>query len=153
MGLAVTAVVHAASSGGTQAGLVAGFHAIHSRTRVIGIDVDANPESTKAAAGHLTRTVAERLGESAPPDDAVAVEAGYAGEAYGLPTPEMTDAVKRLGRLEGLVLDPVYSGKAMAALIDLVGRGRFETSDNVVFLHTGGTPALFAYRSAFDGTD
>ena len=153
MGLTVAAVVHAASSGGTQAGLVAGFHAIHSRTRVIGIDVDANAESTRAAAAHLTRAVAERIGGPVPPDDAVAVEPGYAGEAYGLPTPEMTDAVKRLGRLEGLILDPVYSGKAMAALIDLVAHKRFETSDTVVFLHTGGAPALFAYRSAFDGTD
>ena len=62
----------------------------------------------------------------------------------------MVEAVKLLARLEGLILDPSYTGKAMAGLIDLVAKGRFTKSDTVVFIHTGGTPALFAYRSVFD---
>ncbi len=66
-----------------------------------------------------------------------------------MPTPGMVEAVKLLARIEGLILDPSYTGKAMAGLIDLVAKGRFEATDTVVFIHTGGTPALFAYRSVF----
>ena len=72
------------------------------------------------------------------------------GEAYGAPTQAMVEAVTLLARLEGLLLDPVYSGKAMAGLIDLVRRGFFAADDTVVFIHTGGLPALFAYRGAFE---
>ena len=71
------------------------------------------------------------------------------GPGYGIPTDEVIDAVKRTAQLEGLLLDPVYTGKAMAALFDLVRRGRFNTGDQVVFWHTGGAPALFAYRDVF----
>ena len=78
------------------------------------------------------------------------VNPGQAGEAYGKPAPAMVEAVTLLARLEGLLLDPVYSGKAMAGLIDLVRRGFFAADDTVVFIHTGGLPALFAYRGAFE---
>ena len=76
--------------------------------------------------------------------------AGYAGEAYGAPGEAMVEAVTLLARLEGLPLDPVYSGKAMAGLIDLARQGFYKTGDTVVFIHTGGMPALFACRGAFD---
>jgi len=79
----------------------------------------------------------------------IAVVPGYAGAGYGLPTDGMLEAVKLGARLEGLVLDPVYAGKGFAGFIDLVRRGRFGADDNVVFWHTGGAPALFAYRSLF----
>ena len=85
--------------------------------------------------------------------DRVEVVAGYAGEGYGLPTDGMRRAVELVARLEGILLDPVYSGKAMAGLIGLIAEGRFKPSDRVVFLHSGGTPALFAYRSVFEGQD
>jgi len=71
------------------------------------------------------------------------------GEGYGIPTDRMVEAVSLVARLEGLLLDPVYSGKAMAGLIDLVRRGRFGAEENVVFLHTGGAPGLFAYPEVF----
>ncbi len=85
--------------------------------------------------------------------DRVEVVAGYAGARYGLPTDGMRRAVELVARLEGILLDPVYSGKAMAGLIGLIAEGRFKASDRVVFLHSGGTPALFAYRSVFEGQE
>lgn len=150
LGIEVDYVVHASSSGGTQAGLVSGFRAINSPTRVIGIDVDADTEAVAADVGRLAQAMAEQLDLPGDIADDVVVKGGYAGESYGAPTAGMIDAVTRLARTEAVVLDPVYSGKAMAGLIDLVANGAFESSDTVVFLHTGGTPALFAYRTAFD---
>jgi L-cysteate sulfo-lyase len=147
----IAAVVHASSSGGTQAGLTAGFAALDPSVRVIGIDVDAHPEAVRAEVGRLAAEVWDRLGlRGAFSDDSVVLLAGHAGEAYGLPTAAMADAVQRLARLEGLLLDPVYSGKAMAGLIAMIEAGEFSPSDSVVFLHTGGMPALFPYREALE---
>ena len=101
----------------------------------------------------IADATAEKLGvDKAAAEDAVMVKAGYGGEAYGLPTREMVEAVELTARLEGIVLDPVYTGKTMAGLIDLIRNGFFKPEDTVVFLHTGGMPALFAYRSAFEAT-
>jgi len=149
LGIEFDYVVHASSSGGTQAGLVSGFRAIHSDTRVIGIDVDADTEAVAADVDRLAQALAGLLGLSGDIADDVVVKGGYAGDAYGVPTAGMIDAVTRLARSEGLVLDPVYTGKAMAGLIDLAANAAFDASDTVVFVHTGGTPALFAYRTAF----
>ena len=152
LGRDIAAVVHASSSGGTQAGLTAGFAALDPEVRVIGIDVDANPEAVAAEVTRLAGEVWQRLGLAGGfPTDKVNLESGYAGEAYGLPTAAMRAAVQRTARLEGLLLDPVYSGKAMAGLIGLIGAGAFAADETVVFLHTGGTPALFPYRSVFEG--
>ena len=152
LGIEIDYVVHASSSGGTQAGLVSGFRAINSDTRVIGIDVDADTEAVAADVARLAKAMADLLGLAGDIADHVVVKGGYAGDSYGVPTAGMIDAVTRLARGEGLVLDPVYTGKAMAGLIDLAANAGFEPSDTVVFLHTGGTPALFAYRTAFDKT-
>ncbi len=146
------AVVLASSSGGTQAGLIAGLAALGHPARVIGVEVDGNREGVAAAVREVAAAVAERLGLDASEIVArVEVVAGYGGPGYGLPTPEMRRAVELAARREGLLLDPVYSGKAMAGLIGLIAEGRFEARDRVVFLHSGGTPALFAYRSVFEG--
>ena len=145
------AIVHATSSGGTQAGLTAGFAALDPDVEVIGIDVDAHPAAVLAEVRRLGQAVWERLGlDGQVPEAAFALESGHAGAAYGLPTSEMRDAVGLSARLEGLLLDPVYSGKAMAGLIALVAAGRFSATDHVVFLHTGGMPALFPYREALE---
>ena len=80
----------------------------------------------------------------------VEVVAGHAGPAYGVPHEATIEAIKLAGALEALVLDPVYSGKGLAGLIALVRTGRWQPDDNLVFVHTGGAPALFAYRSALD---
>ena len=143
-------VVLPSSSGGTQGGLVGGLAALNHPARVIGVDVEGDPDGITNGVRRLAAATAERLGAAASAtDDAVEVQSGYAGEAYGLPTEAMTQAVEMLARLEGVLLDPVYTGKAMSALIGLVEAGRFRSSDRVVFIHTGGIPALFAYRSVF----
>jgi L-cysteate sulfo-lyase len=80
----------------------------------------------------------------------VEANCNYVGAGYGQPTPEMTEAVLMLARLEGVLLDPVYSGKAMAGLIDLVRQGAFDRNERVVFLHTGGTVGLFGYTGTFE---
>jgi L-cysteate sulfo-lyase len=116
---------------------------------VIGIDVDADTEAVAADVDRLAQALAGLLGLSGDIADDVVVKGGYAGDGYGVPTAGMIDAVTRLARSEGLVLDPVYTGKAMAGLIDLAANAAFDASDTVVFVHTGGTPALFAYRTAF----
>jgi D-cysteine desulfhydrase len=81
--------------------------------------------------------------------DEVDVRDEYAREGYGVPNPGMVEAVRLVARLEGVVLDPVYTGKAMAGLVDLVQRGELRRGQTVVFIHTGGLPALFAYRDTF----
>lgn len=147
--LPINAVVLASSSGGTIAGLSAGFAAMSHPVDVIGIDVDGDPDALQAEIVPLIEATAKRLGvpgELTGP----ALNSDHAGDGYGHPTAEMREAVEMAARLEGILLDPVYSGKAMAGLIALIRGGRFRTDENIVFLHSGGTPALFAYRAFFD---
>ncbi len=145
------AVVLACSSGGSQAGLIVGLAALGHPAQVIGVEVDGDREGVAAAVREATAAVAKRLDLDAKEIVArVEVVAGYGGPGYGMPTPEMRRAVELTARREGLLLDPVYSGKAMAGLIGLIAERRFKPSDRVVFLHSGGTPALFAYRSEFE---
>ena len=147
----VNAIVVASGTGGTQAGLVVAMAALAPAVQVIGIDIDAEPERVRSDVARLAIEAAQRLGvNDAVAREAVEVVAGYAGEAYGLPSDEMREAVELAARLEGLVLDPVYSGKGLAGLIGLIRSGRFTRADNVLFIHTGGAPALFAYRTVFN---
>ncbi len=83
------------------------------------------------------------------PREAVLCFGDYVGPGYSLPTPEMTEAVKMVARTEAILLDPVYTGKAMAGLIDLARKDFFNKDENVLFLHTGGSPALYAYLDNF----
>ena len=149
LGFVPAAIVHASGSGGTQAGLVLGGATTLPSTRIVGIDIDAEPERVRADVLTYGRAAAELLGVSF--DEArVEVVAGHAGPGYGVPHLATLEAIRLAGRLEALVLDPVYSGKALAGLIALIGEGRWTKDDDVVFIHTGGTPALFAYRDALD---
>lgn len=92
---------------------------------------------------------AERLGVPAPGPGDVLLEDGFVGEAYGMPTPEMVEAVELLARQEGILLDPVYTGKGMGGMLALIRRGAFAREETLVFLHTGGMPGLFAYEEEF----
>ena len=85
------------------------------------------------------------------PRESVVANCDYVGPGYGLPTPGMQEAVELLARTEGLLLDPVYSGKGMAGLLDLIRKGHFQPRHNVVFLHTGGSVALYGYMDVFQG--
>ncbi|WP_027949954.1 D-cysteine desulfhydrase [Haliea salexigens] len=148
--LQVRELVHGTGSAGTQAGLVAGMVASNSGIPVLGIGVRA-PEATQhrnvlALANQTTALMG--LGETVTAGD-VQVNCAYVGAGYGIPAEGTLEAIALLAELEGILLDPVYTGKGMAGLIDLVRQGRYAADDNVVFLHTGGSQALFGYRAAF----
>lgn len=148
--VAPTHLVVATGTGGTQAGLVAGLHALGSAARVIGISVEGKEAQQAEAVFRHAAAAAHSLGAAAPlPREAVEVLGGFYGPGYGLPCEEMKEALRLAAQLEGLLLDPVYTGKAMAGLIGLVRGGRFRRGDTVVFLHTGGLPGLFAYPGLF----
>lgn len=140
-------VVTAAGSGGTLAGLLAGFALLDSPVRVLGIDVGKLWKGFPASIAHLVEEICSLLGEQRTfaPANVPLVENRYAGQAYGVPSPEGNAAIRLLAQTQGLILDPVYTGKAMAGLLDLANQRHFGPDDTVVFLHTGGAPGLFAY--------
>ena len=145
-----TAIVHCSGSGSTQAGLTVGAAACLPQTEVLGVDIDAEPERVRADVVRLAREASSML--ALPFDEAwVKVIAGHAGPAYGVPHEATIEAISLMGRLEGLAVDPVYSGKGLAGLIALIRTGRWNRGDNVVFVHTGGEPGLFAYASVLAG--
>jgi L-cysteate sulfo-lyase len=114
---------------------------------VLGIGVRAPRDRQEANVHRLAEATAQKLGHKGGiPRAAVEANCDYVGAGYGIPTEGMAEAVRMLARLEGILLDPVYSGKAMAGLIDLIRKGAFGKNENVVFLHTGGQAGLFAYR-------
>lgn len=149
-GLHIDWVLHATGSTGTQAGLIAGFETMNSGVKVYGVCVGAEKAKQEESVYKLTQEVAGWIGNKNEVDrTAVVANGDYVGLGYGQPTQAMIEAVTLAARHEGILLDPVYTGKAMAGLIGLVRAGFFHRDDNIVFLHTGGSPALFAYRSIF----
>lgn len=149
-GFVPAAIVHCSGSGGTQAGLAVAAAACLPETRVLGIDVDAEPARVRADVIAYAQDAATLL-DLPFASQTIEVIAGHAGPAYGVPHAATIAALKLAARLEGLVLDPVYSAKGLAGLIALVREGRWGPDDHVVFVHTGGAPALFAYRQVLDG--
>ncbi len=140
-------IIHATSSGGTQAGLLAGIALRRREVPVLGVSAGAPAEYLGPVVAGLVAGVFDYIGvDRSVPDQDVVVDDRFVGEAYGMPTVAMHEAVSLCAREEGLLLDPVYTGKAMAGLIERVSNGRYDPTDHVVFVHTGGTPALFAYR-------
>lgn len=146
-GFRPAAIVHCTGSAGTQAGLVVGAAVAMPDTQIIGIDIDAEPARVRSDVVALTRQAAELLGASFD-ESTVEVVAGHAGPAYGVPHEATIEAIRLAGQMEALVLDPVYSGKGLAGLIAMIRQGRWRNDEDVIFLHTGGAPALFAYESA-----
>jgi L-cysteate sulfo-lyase len=150
LGLNVDHVVHATGSAGTQAGLVAGLQGSRSLIPVLGIGVRAPQPAQEQSVYNLAVKTAELLGvPGAVSRESVVANCNYVGDGYGVPTPGMVEAVTMLARLEGILLDPVYSGKGMAGLIDLCRKGFFKKGQNIVFLHTGGAVGLYGYTHAF----
>jgi L-cysteate sulfo-lyase len=149
-GAPITHVVHASGTGGTQAGLIAGFAALGLPVEVIGIDIDADPPGVRQRVERILAELADEIGlDPTVLADKIVVEGAFSAGAYGQADEPTVDAMHMAARLEALIIDPVYSGKALAGLIGLCKAGRFKPSDHVVFLHTGGTPAIYAYRSIF----
>lgn len=150
-GLAIDNIVCASGSAGTHAGLISGFYGNNSGIPVTGINVSRKKDVQEEIVHNLARKTAELIGIPIEiPCDAVTCFDEYVGPGYSLPTEQMTKAVKMVAETEGILLDPVYTGKTMAGLIDLVRKGYFKKGENILFVHTGGSPALFAYLDYFE---
>jgi D-cysteine desulfhydrase family pyridoxal phosphate-dependent enzyme len=135
---------HASSSGGTQAGLLAGCQLTgQEQLQVIGVSPDDSSASIAAGVSEIVQGIHQLLGSSALPSTQVTVLDEYVGPGYGLDSPASRAALQLLARTEGLLLDPVYTAKAMAALLDWVRQGKLTANDTVLFWHTGGQLALF----------
>jgi L-cysteate sulfo-lyase len=146
MGLRIDHVVTATGSAGTQAGLVVGLQGVNAGVPVLGIGVRLPRAQQEANVHRLAEATAEYVGvRGGIPRDSVVANCDHVGAGYGIPTDGMAEAVQMLARQEGILLDPVYSGKAMAGLIDLIRKGAFRAGETVVFLHTGGAVGLFGY--------
>jgi D-cysteine desulfhydrase family pyridoxal phosphate-dependent enzyme len=146
-GVSPTVIVHASSSGGTQAGLIAGCALFGLKARVLGISADESSERLTSIVHDLLTSLSDRLGGSATTvglDRPIEVDDRYIGDGYGIPTAASTDALELTARTEGIVLDPVYTAKAMAGLVGLIRTGQLTTHDRVLFWHTGGQAGFFA---------
>jgi L-cysteate sulfo-lyase len=151
MGLRIDRVVTATGSAGTQAGLVVGLEGANAGVPVLGIGVRAPKDRQEANVHNLAEATADYVGmRGGIARSAVVANCDYVGPGYGQPTAGMTEAVLMLARLEGVLLDPVYSGKAMAGLIDLIRKGEIRKGETLVFLHTGGAVGLFGYTGVFE---
>ncbi len=140
-------VVCASGSGGTHSGLVVGLGSMGSRIPVTGISVRRPVPEQEKLIGGLVAETRKFLGLSSDPlPGELTIFDDYVGGGYSIPTEEMAEAVRTFARLEGILLDPVYTGKAAAGLLDLIRKGRFKEGEKVLFLHTGGSPGLYAYQ-------
>jgi D-cysteine desulfhydrase len=151
MDLNLDHVVVASGSAGTHAGVLVGLEGNNAQIPVTGINVRRPRAEQEGNVHKLASETAALLGIDAPARDKVVALDDWVGPGYSLPTPEMVEAVRMLARLDGVLLDPVYTGKAMAGLIGLVRSGRFRKGEKVLFLHTGGAPALYAYQDVLQG--
>jgi D-cysteine desulfhydrase family pyridoxal phosphate-dependent enzyme len=149
LGIRIDAIVHTSTSGGTQSGLYTGTKVTESGVQVIGISAGPRKDVVEKRVLGIVEELAQMLElRWRPHPDDLLVEDGYVGERYGIPTPACLEAIRLLARTEGILLDPVYTGKGMAGLRGLVAEERFRSGQNVVFWHTGGQPALFAHATA-----
>ena len=154
LGVFFDTIVVCSVTGSTQAGMIAGFAALADAggrpRRVLGIDASAKPAETRAQVARIARATADLIGLGRDlRDDEIELDERYHGGIYGIPDSATLDAMRLVGRLEGVVTDPVYEGKSMAALIDLVGRGEIGADSTVLFAHLGGQPALNGYSALF----
>lgn len=149
-GLRIDHVVCATGSAGTQAGLIAGLAGIRSQVPLLGISVRAPRDRQEENVFNLACATAERCGAAgAVRREDIVANSDYVGSGYGFSTPGSLDAIQTLARMEGILLDPVYTGKGMAGLIDLIRKGSFKKGQNIVFIHTGGSVGLFGYVDDF----
>lgn len=152
-GLKIDHLVHATGSAGTQAGLIVGLKAMNAQIPLLGIGVRAPKPKQEENVYNLACATAEKLGcPGIVERQDVIANTDYVGEGYGIPTESGIEAIRMFAELESILLDPVYSAKGAAGFIDLIRKGHFKKDERVVFLHTGGSVALFGYDSAFDHT-
>ncbi len=150
LGVFFDTIIVCAVTGSTHAGMIAGFAGQDRPRRVLGIDGSAKIEETRAQVTKIAQDTAERIGLGRPlRDDEITLLEGWAGDYYGIPVQSTLDAIRLSGRLEGMIIDPVYEGKSMAGLIDLVRTGEIGKDSTVLYAHLGGQPALNAYSALF----
>lgn len=150
-GLAFDYLVTATGSAGTMSGMLVGSQAFLPSLKVVGVSVSRPRAALIQRLSSLSEATASLLNYTFKfPPETITVFDEYIGEGYGVPTPEGLEAIELLARTEGILLDPVYTGKAMAGYVDLVRKGYFPSTANVVFFHTGGAPALFAMDQYFN---
>ena len=150
LGVFFDTIIVCSVTGSTQAGMVAGFAGQDRPRRVIGIDASAKIEETRAQVEKIARNTAELIGLGRElRDDEITLLEGWAGDYYGIPVASTLEAIRLTGRLEGMIIDPVYEGKSMAGLIDLVSSGEIGRDSTVLYAHLGGQPALNAYSALF----
>jgi 1-aminocyclopropane-1-carboxylate deaminase len=150
LGVFFDTVVVCSVTGSTQAGMIAGFARQERARRVIGIDGSATPAETRAQVARIARRTAEMIDVGRElRDDEVVLDERYHAGTYGIPDERTLEAIRLAGRLEGMITDPVYEGKSMAGLIDLVSRGEIDRDATVLYAHLGGQPALSAYAALF----
>jgi 1-aminocyclopropane-1-carboxylate deaminase len=150
LGVFFDTIVVCSVTGSTHAGMIAGFAGQDRPRRVIGIDASAKIDETRDQVARIARSTAKLidLGRELR-DDEITVLEGWAGDSYGIPVQSTLDAMRLLGRLEGVIIDPVYEGKSMAGLIDLVTQGEIDKDSTVLYAHLGGQPAVNAYSALF----
>ncbi|GAA1609409.1 1-aminocyclopropane-1-carboxylate deaminase [Kribbella sancticallisti] len=150
LGVFFDTIVVCSVTGSTHAGMIAGFAGQDRPRRVLGIDASAKIGETRAQVEKIARATAAKIGLGRElRDDEITVLEGWAGDYYGIPVQSTLDAIRLTGRLEGVILDPVYEGKSMAALIDLVRSADIPRTSNVLYAHLGGQLALNAYSALF----
>jgi 1-aminocyclopropane-1-carboxylate deaminase len=150
LGVFFDTIIVCTVTGSTHAGMIAGFAGQDRPRRVIGIDASAKIDETRAQVAKIARDTAARIGLGRDlRDDEITVLEGWAGDAYGIPVQSTLDAIRLTGGLEGMIIDPVYEGKSMAGLIDLVRTGQIGNDSTVLYAHRGGQPALNAYSALF----
>jgi 1-aminocyclopropane-1-carboxylate deaminase len=150
LGVFFDTIIVCSVTGSTHAGMVAGFAGQDRPRRVLGIDASAKIDATREQVARIAHDTAERIGLGRDlRDDEITVLEGWAGDLYGIPVQSTIDAITLTGRLEGMIIDPVYEGKSMAGLIDLVKQGEIGPESTVLYAHLGGQPALNAYSGIF----
>ncbi len=150
LGIFFDTVIVCSVTGSTHAGMIAGFAGQDRPRRVIGIDASATIEETREQVGRIARNTAELIGLGRElKEEEITVLEGWAGEHYGIPVDSTLEAIRLSGSLEGMIIDPVYEGKSMAGLIDLVKQGEIAKDSHVLYAHLGGQPALNAYSALF----
>ncbi|MGI6345294.1 MAG: D-cysteine desulfhydrase family protein [Bacillota bacterium] len=151
LGVEFSALIHASGSGGTQAGLLVGTLLHHLPTQVLGFSVSAKRPVLEDRIRTVATGLLQLLGLETDVEEHLHVSDEFVGDGYGRPTSQSSEALQLLARTEGVIIDPVYTAKAMAGLIDGVRNGRFPEGSNVLFWHTGGSPALFADSIFWEG--
>ena len=149
LGVFFDTIIVCSVTGSTQAGMIAGFAAQDRPRRIIGIDGSAKPAETHEQVARIARRTADLLGVRELRDDEIVLDDRWHAGIYGIPDDKTIDAIRLAGRLEGMITDPVYEGKSMAAMIDLVKDGEIPRKSNVLYAHLGGQPALSAYAALF----